>query len=249
MKMAEPEDKVQTFVKGFDELIEGGIPTGSIVLMSGLAGTMKSSLAYYILYKNALLKGKKCLYITLEQNESSLLMQMTQMGMPHAKVADKLLVVDVSSLRLEEKKPIEESWLGLTMKTIQKIKERIGCDIMVLDSLDAYTLLAESEFSRKAMFMFFEWLRKMGMTCFLVSEAVDSMPLMALQGGDIVKDRAYEAFLADGVLHLKLVPVGEVEVRRRIRCIKMRETDHDMSYMDLTFKDGEFMVTKALPTE
>jgi KaiC/GvpD/RAD55 family RecA-like ATPase len=171
------------------------------------------------------------------------------MGMPHEDVADRLLVVDVGSLRMDDKKQQEESWLGLTMKTIQKIRERIGCELLVLDSLDAYMLLAETEFSRRAMFMFFEWLRRLKITVFLVSEAVDTIPLLALMSGEIAKDRAYEAFLADGVLYLKLVEVGDVEVRRRIRAIKMRETDHNMSYFDLMFKDGEFMVTRALPTD
>jgi len=243
-------DRIKTFVKGFDEEIDNGVPAGSVNLVSGLAGTMKSSLAYYILYNNAKEYGKRGLYITLEQTESSLLTQMTGMGMPHEDVADKLLVVDVGTLRVDEKRPADESWLGLTMKTIQKIRERIGCELLVLDSLDAYMLLAETEFSRRAMFMFFEWLRRLKITVFLVSEAVDSIPLLALMGGsDPENDRAYEAFLADGVIYLKLVEVGDVEVRRRIRCIKMRETDHNMSYFDLIFKDGEFMVTRALPTD
>jgi KaiC/GvpD/RAD55 family RecA-like ATPase len=242
-------NRIQTFVKGFDDEIDNGVPPGSVVLISGLAGTMKSSLAYYILHNNAKKKDKRGLYITLEQTESSLLSQMTGMGMPHDQVADKLLVVDVGTLRVDEKRPADESWLGLTMKTIQKIRERIGCELLVLDSLDAYMLLAETEFSRRAMFMFFEWLRRLKITVFLVSEAVDSIPLLALMGGEDTKDRAYEAFLADGVIYLKLVEVGDVEVRRRIRCIKMRETDHNMSYFDLMFKDGEFMVTRALPTD
>lgn len=242
-------ERIKTFVKGFDEEIDNGVPPGSVVLVSGLAGTMKSSLAYYILYNNAKKQNKRGLYITLEQTETSLLAQMEHMGMPHEEVADKLLVVDVGTLRVDEKRASDESWLGLTMKTVQKIRERIGCELLVLDSLDAYMLLAETEFSRRAMFMFFEWLRRLKITVFLVSEAVDSIPLLALMGGEIVGDRAYEAFLADGVLYLKLVEVGEVEVRRRIRCIKMRETDHNMSYFDLIFKDGEFMVTRALPTD
>jgi KaiC/GvpD/RAD55 family RecA-like ATPase len=242
-------EKIQTFVKGFDKELDGGIPPGSVVLVSGLAGTMKSSLAYYTLYKNAKESGKKGLYITLEQTEESLLQQMEHMGLPHSEVSDSLLVVDVGSLRLDEKKAADESWLGLTMKTIQKIKERIGCELLVLDSLDAYMLLADTEFSRKAMFMFYEWLRKMGMTALLVSEAVDSIPLLALTQGEIASDRAYEAFLADGVFYLKLVEVGDLDVRRRIRCLKLREVDHNMSYFDLIFKDGEFMVTRALPTD
>ena len=45
--------RYRTHVHGLDENIGGGIPEGSVVLLSGTAGTMKSSLAYYMLYTNA----------------------------------------------------------------------------------------------------------------------------------------------------------------------------------------------------
>jgi KaiC/GvpD/RAD55 family RecA-like ATPase len=44
----------KTYIRGFDEEIEGGIPQGHVVLVAGPPGTMKSSLAYSILYNNAL---------------------------------------------------------------------------------------------------------------------------------------------------------------------------------------------------
>ena len=65
------EETVKTFVKGFDsDVLGGGVPPGSVVLLRGPSGSMKSSLAYYILYHNAL-KGTPGLYVTLEQSAGS----------------------------------------------------------------------------------------------------------------------------------------------------------------------------------
>ena len=47
------EERVPTFIKGFDEHLEGGILPGCVVLIIGEPGTMKSSFAYSILHHNA----------------------------------------------------------------------------------------------------------------------------------------------------------------------------------------------------
>src|SRR5947207_589374 len=50
-----PKSFVYTHIRGFDEeVLRGGIPQGHVILIRGASGTMKSSLAYYILYHNAL---------------------------------------------------------------------------------------------------------------------------------------------------------------------------------------------------
>src|SRR3970040_2096619 len=46
---------VKTSIRGFDDdVLRGGIPEGHVVLLRGASGTMKSSIAYYVLYHNAL---------------------------------------------------------------------------------------------------------------------------------------------------------------------------------------------------
>src|SRR2546428_3783079 len=58
---------VKTHIRGFDDdVLRGGIPQGHVVLLRGASGTMKSSLAYYVLYHNALERAPG-LYVTLEQ--------------------------------------------------------------------------------------------------------------------------------------------------------------------------------------
>src|SRR2546422_10086330 len=62
---------IPTHVAGLDEALGGGIPQGSLVLVAGTPGTMKSSLIYNIMYHNAK-QGRRGLYITLEQTTESL---------------------------------------------------------------------------------------------------------------------------------------------------------------------------------
>ncbi|MCK5038723.1 MAG: circadian clock protein KaiC, partial [Thermoplasmata archaeon] len=79
--MAEKE-RVKTYIQGLDEQLNGGIPKGHVCLVSGMPGTMKSSVAYNILHNNAKHGGKKGLYISLEQGRDSLIEHMDGLGMP-----------------------------------------------------------------------------------------------------------------------------------------------------------------------
>ncbi len=58
--------KIKTCIDGLDEHMAGGIPQGHVVLVSGMPGTMKSTVAYSILFNNAKKENKKGLYISLE---------------------------------------------------------------------------------------------------------------------------------------------------------------------------------------
>src|SRR3990170_5657115 len=90
---------VRTFIRGFDEdVLRGGIPEGHVVLVRGASGTMKSSLAYYILYNNAL-EGRPGLYVTLEQSAASLLEHVASLGLRATAVSEPLPILDLSQGR------------------------------------------------------------------------------------------------------------------------------------------------------
>ena len=73
--------KVLTYVDGLDEALGGGLPAGHVVLVSGLPGTMKSTLSYSILHRNATERGARGLYVSLEQTRKSLEDEMSAMGL------------------------------------------------------------------------------------------------------------------------------------------------------------------------
>jgi len=94
-------DRLQTHVEGFDEALGGGIPRGSIVLVAGTPGTMKTALTFSILYENVK-AGSKALYVSLEESQEDLRASMAELGMTGLD-AMELYVLDIGKIRLEHK--------------------------------------------------------------------------------------------------------------------------------------------------
>ena len=242
-------ETVKTFVRGFDhEVLGGGIPTGSVVLLRGPSGTMKSSLAYFILYQNAL-KGVHGLYVTLEQSAGSLLEHVAGLGLRATEVSDALPILDLSRGRehLEGLVSRIAEMQGPKFRTpvdlLEVLKDKIldlqrstGARLIVIDSWDALETLLEFEDRRGETFRFFQWLRETGLTALLISEVYPT----TLEAG------FEEEFLADGVLHLTMERTGEISFQRRIQCAKMRSADHRADAYTLLFVDGRFEVARAI---
>jgi KaiC/GvpD/RAD55 family RecA-like ATPase len=229
--------RVKTYIDGFDEFLEGGIPRGHVVLLSGTAGSMKSSVAYNILYKNALTGGMKGLYISLEQNRQSLEDHMWGLGFNIQKTSSNVEIWDLGLLR--SNLISGETWLNLLKKDIADHKSKNGLDILVLDSLPVLDIIAKWKDPREELFYFFEWLRELGVTSFLISEMTESQ-------GTSKYSRNDEDFLADAIVHLKMQFVDDVHVQRRIRAVKMRNTKHSLDFFTLLFDNGKFSITKVI---
>src|SRR2546428_1142496 len=87
---------IKTHIRGFDEdVLRGGIPQGHVVLVRGASGTMKSSLAYYVLYHNAL-EGAPGLYVTLEQTAAGLLRHIAGLGLKATAGSQAPPILDLS---------------------------------------------------------------------------------------------------------------------------------------------------------
>ncbi len=230
-------DRIKTYIEGFDEKMEGGIPEGHIVLIVGESGTMKSSIAFNILYYNALEEGTRGVYITLEQGREKLLKHMAGLGMRIENVEDLLAVVDLAIIRKNLEKLGQQTWMQIFKMYARNLKENLGYDLLVLDSLPVLETLANMKNPREELFLFFEWLRDLDITAFLIQETPH---------GEEIYGRYGEDFLSDGIIHLKMEQVDDTNVQRRIRCVKMRETDHSPNYYTLLFENGRFQATRVI---
>jgi len=234
----------KTYVQGFDEALGGGIPKGHVILVSGPPGTMKSTLAYNVLYQNAVREDIMGVYLTLEQSKSSLEFQLSRMGMDMERVEEKVQIQDLSRIRLgiEELRgkarfgpPAEKPWLDVLKRHIEDVKESHPFELLALDSLPVLEIISGLRERRINLFQFFGWLKGLGCTSFVISE-VSPDPY-------VVHD---EDFLADGLLYLTMEKVGGLDVYRRIRCVKMRGVDHSTSIYTLEFKEGAFKVSQVI---
>lgn len=230
--------RIKTFIDGFDAHLGGGVPEGHVVLLCGTPGTMKSTVAYYILYHNARERGMKGAYISLEQDEASLVAQMDGLGLKREEVKDKFAVVDVGRLRRETK---DFGWkkgkMDIIKTLIEEEKKRSKFELMVLDSLNIQELISPGEDKRLELFDFLAWLRDLKATHLVISEM-------------LIDDREFgrhgAGFLADGIILLSLDRVDEIHRRRRITCVKMRGAHHSTDSFALIFKDGRLMATEVI---
>ena len=55
-----------------------------------------------------------------------------------------------------------------------------------------------------------------------------------------------EDFLSDGIIHVKMEKVDDVNIQRRVRVVKMRGTNHSPHYHALLFSKGEFQATQVI---
>src|SRR3989442_2048785 len=118
--------KIPTFIDGLDELLGGGLPPGHVVLVSGLPGTMKSTLTYAILHGNARHRHAKCLYVSLEQTRPSLERQMASMGFDIEAVRGDLPIVDVRAIQKEIRKSSFQPLMGVLRRKLTTPKGNHG---------------------------------------------------------------------------------------------------------------------------
>lgn len=229
--------RIPTHIQGFDEKMNGGIPSGNIVLIAGEPGTWKSTIAFYILYHNAKKDNRIGAYIALEQGRDSLVQQMLSMGMDPAEVESRVSIVDLALIRKNLDKVGQQSWMQIFKTYAQNIRESLNYELLVIDSLQVMEMLAEFQNPRQELFHFFEWLREIPVTTFLLSE---------MKAGTEDYAKHDEDFLADGIIHVKMEKVDDVNIQRRIRCVKMRATGHTPNFHTLLYQNGVFQATRVI---
>jgi circadian clock protein KaiC len=226
-----------TFIEGLDEAIEGGVPQGHVVLIQGQSGAMKSTVAYNMLHNNVRAGNARGLYVSFEQSRPSILFQMKSCGFKTEEVGENLAVLDLALIRKSIGEITGSSCLEVFKMYVKSLREQIGYDLMVLDSLTALAVVSKPKEPRVEIFRLFEWLKENGFTVLTVSEE--------LPGGNTstIYD---EIILSDGVIRLEMVPINVVDVKRRLRVSKMRGVRHPLGYFDFEIKGGRFSATKAV---
>ena len=231
-----PIDRVKTYIKGLDEIMSGGVPKRHVILIVGQPGTMKSSLGYYILYMNAKQDGRRGVHISLEQSRASLAQAMTSMGMAATSdVGDKISILDLGFIRKKMTQLSSQTWLEVFKMYAQNLKENMDFEIMVIDSLPVLETLSRFDDPREDLFHFFEWLKDMDITTFVIHEMPQGTDQFAQFGED---------FLSDGILHLDLERDHQT-VNLFLSVMKMRSTKHKRGYFPLIYdKRGFEIVTR-----
>ncbi len=230
---------INTYVRGLDEKIEGGIPRGSVILISGPTGSMKSSFSFYIAY-NYLKERKKgnVIYISLEQSRESLLNQMVSLGMNIEKLPKEceFNIFDwglVRKIVRDSGKQDTVNWLDAIINPVKEFGKSKKLDFVILDSLNALYAISNLKNPRNHLFFLFEAMRELGATTLVISET--SYNSMQFGTFDV------EGFLADSIIHLSMERIGRT-LGRYISIIKIRGVKHSTDYYPLLVDKKGFRI-------
>jgi KaiC/GvpD/RAD55 family RecA-like ATPase len=222
--------RVPSGIKGLDELIQGGFEQGSAVLVTGAAGTGKTTFCLQFLYYGATKLKEPGVFITFEEARESLYRHTLEFGWDFEALEKKGLF-QVLEYKPHQVNKIMEEGGGQIRDAIKSM----GAKRLAVDSITAYSLLFRDDYKkRESTLDFFELLKKWGCTSMIISE----MPPKIAE----IKE-AGVGFLTDAVISLYYSKKEDKDIRvHSLEILKMRGTKHTNKVCALTFENNGIVV-------
>ncbi len=219
-------NRVKTGIFGLDEMMEGGIPRGNIILLSGTCGTGKSTFGMQYIYKGVTEYNEPGVYVSFEEDQTRLTSAMSLYGWNIEEQIKKRKISIISP---------EISKVDEIRRSISDEVDRIGAKRLVIDSFTLLSMYLKSDFeTRRALTKLDRDLKRLDCTTLLISDSKE--------GSDSFSITGYEEFIVDGVIVLRLTSSSQDKLDSYVRSVfvrKMRGTTHSLTAVPIKFEsDG-----------
>ncbi|HEX2922447.1 MAG TPA: ATPase domain-containing protein, partial [Chloroflexota bacterium] len=220
--------RVGTGSDGLDQMLRGGLPSGSVTLVGGVAGAGKTVMGLSFL-ADGLVHGERGVYVGLDEAPSRLLTKAESLGLHLRQGAEDgtLSIHWVPSLELI---PDRVVW------QILDLVDQLEAKRLVIDGLDGILSgMAGSPRAKSLVTALMTALRARGVTTIATHDLPRATGLAA--------DESYERLGAamDNVVTLQYVELRS-ELHRLISILKVRESDFDPSIREFTISEGGLRV-------
>ena len=223
--------KLPSGIGELDELLGGGIERGTSTLISGAAGTGKSTLAAQFV-SAACERGERCSMFIFDEGMATLLTRSVGLGMDLQKHIDR------GMLMVQQVDPAELSPGELT-NAVRESVERDGSVIVVIDSLNGYLNAMPGE--RFLIVQLHELLTYLGQA------GVATLLISAHHGliGSSMTSPVDASYLADAVILMRYFEL-DGEVRQAISVVKKRGGEHERTIREFRLAQGRISLGPPL---
>jgi KaiC/GvpD/RAD55 family RecA-like ATPase len=221
-------ERVPTGIHGLDDLLEGGIPEGRIVVLTGSAGSGKTTFGMQFLQHGIAACDEPGVYVTLEEEAADLYEDMGRYGWDlNAWVQQKKLALLKSPIPFEVDAPLSVDAL---LDQIHRAVTQVNAKRLVFDSVAALGLPYTNMVTlRRDVLRLCAMLRELGCTTLLTTEMPDSENITRF---------GIEQFVAQGAIVLHVA-----QTYRGIEIRKMRGTKHDTNIHRMRITDRGLVVS------
>ncbi len=207
--------RVKTGIHGFDELVEGGIPEGFIVVATGTPGTGKTTFSMQFLLEG-MKNNEKCIFFSFEEKVEQLIKQSIRYGWDIGQYLDKGYL----------------EVFGFTMLSTEEIIEIIDTfkpKRIVFDSLNIFSDITDIRKSSELRNII-KVIKEKKITCLAITEK---------RHGIEVKEYDDFDFMADGIIYFDKKLTHELDMQKdyfieiqKMRLTKINEIPHQFTFSD-----------------
>ncbi len=204
-------ERCATGVAELDAILGGGLPKGSLILLSGNAGSGKTILSTQFLHNGATKYGEKGIYASFAENRDAYFRNMLTLGLDMRSLEEKGL------FKFMDFSVMTESGMENVLDMIMSEVDKSGVKRLAVDSINAILQdFGDAAESRQLLRMLFgKVVKNMGVTTLLIGE---------IPFGEFKSGFGVEEFVVDGIIFLRTAgKAGEGTVERRtLNVAKMR---------------------------
>ena len=217
------ERRVPTGIKGLDEMIEGGFPRGSMILLAGSPGSGKTIASAQYLYHGATELGETGVYVSFVERESVFLKNMAKFGLNFEKLTNegKFKFMDMMTPANQE---VSTETINFALREVQSMNAKR----LVIDSFTALSSTFKKEADARVILHLLEKLmREMDCTSLLLVEVPTGHANLGL---------GFEEFVVDGLIIFEAAR-EQLGLRKRAIITKMRGTNHSQNYCNIVISN------------
>jgi len=205
-------ERVKTGIPGLDDLVKGGFPKSSTVLVTGGPGTGKTILSAQFVVRGAEKYKEPGIFISLEEEPERIVMNLESSFNWPLKVLLKKKMITIIRAELYD--------FAKLRLMIEEEVEKLNAKRLVLDPGTVIGMFFEKELEiRRAFLELNRLLKRLDCTTLLTCEVPEGREALSAFG--------VEEFTSDGIIVLHCLREKNVFVRA-LSVRKMRATDHDM---------------------
>jgi circadian clock protein KaiC len=234
-------ERVPTGIEGLDQTIEGGLPKGRSILVTGEPGTGKTIFALQFLFEG-LKRGEKCMFVTADEGPMDVLEQAASLGWDLERYTDtkELSILNAGAYLSSLPGAGKERHVDVqkAVSDLAAFVNQIGVERVVLDPAGPFVMLRDSAVRiQDQTRMLIKMMRSsMKSTNVLTSYAVPRTGERSMHG--------IEEYLVAGAIVLEMI-WQDGRLARSLIVEKMRCTDVKPTQLEFDIHKGQGIVIQS----